>query len=148
MAKSKVGAVGGNEAGHLIASVSGVNNMTGTTAIVKVIDIDEVDNISFDVSWTGTPTGTFIVEVSNSYLPNPKDLSGQGTAGIRVGSWNPVTSTVDGAIVNPAGASGKCIFGFNPTKFAMAFSFMRLTYTNSAGTGQLDVWMSGKAIGA
>jgi hypothetical protein len=144
MAKSKIGALGGNEAGHLIGAF-GTNNMTGTGVISRIIDIDEIDNISFDCAWTGTPTGTFTVEVSNSFLPNTTNMNGTP---IRVGTWQSVTSAVDGTITNPAGSASNCLFGFNPTKLAMSCTYLRFRYTNTSGSGQLEVYVNGKAIGS
>jgi hypothetical protein len=143
MSKSKIGALGGSEAGHLIAA-RGANNMTGTNVLSVVIDIDEIDNISFDCAFTGTPTGTFTVEVSNSFLPNTTNMNGTP---IRAGTWQSVTAAVDGAIVNPAGAGSQCLFGFVATKIAMSCSYLRFKYTNTSGTGQLDVYVNGKALG-
>lgn len=146
MSKSKLGALGGNEAGHIISSgLPSANNMTGTATIGPVVlNIDEADEITFDAVWTGNPTGTWLVEVSNSLLPNGKDQNGTP---IRAGSWNSVVALVDGTMTNPAGSAGKAIFGFKLTNFVMGFTYLRISYTNATGAGALDVYMSGKAVG-
>ena len=143
MAKSKVGALGGNDAGHEIAAGA----MTGTNSLVFVLDVDEVDWLTFDIAYTGTPTGTFKVEVSNSYLPNRRDLSGASPSAIRAGSWKDMTSRLVPTLTNPAGAAGNQFVGFPMGDVAIGGSYVRFTYTNASGTGVLDVFVTGKAVG-
>jgi hypothetical protein len=148
MSKTKLGELGGNEAGHMISS-AGANNMTGTAVIGPVVlDISEIDLLSFDIGYTGTPTGTFKLEVSNSYIANRRDLSGVApNLPVRVGQWKDVTSRLVPALTNPAGAAGNQFVGIPLGDPVMAGSFVRLSYTNVSGTGQLDVYVTGKAVG-
>jgi hypothetical protein len=143
VAKSKIGALGGNDAGHAISA--GV--MTGVAVLQFVLDVDEVDWLTFDIGYTGTPTGTFKVESSNSYLPNKRDLSGIVVPPIRAGSWTNLTTRLAPAITNPAGAAGNQFVGFPMGDVAVGGSYVRFTYTNTSGAGVLDVFYNGKAIG-
>lgn len=141
MSKTKLGALGGNFAGGVI--VAGV--MTGTNVIGPVVlDIDEADILTFDISYTGTPTGTFKFEVSNSVLPNRTNLSGTP---VRAGSWKDLTSRLVPALTNPAGAAGNQFVGFPLGDVAMGATYLRVSYTNASGVGVLDVYMTGKALG-
>lgn len=144
MAKSKLGALGGSDAGHMI--IAGV--MTSVAVLVFVLDTDEADWLTFDITYTGTPTGTFKVESSNSYLPNRRDLSGAApNTPIRAGSWKDMTSRLVPAITNPAGAGGNQFVGFPMGDVAIGGTYVRFTYTNTSGVGVLDVFINGKAIG-
>ena len=50
----------------------GANNMTGTAVItsnpIETYPFD-INELSFEIQWTGTPTGTLTVEGSNQYDP-------------------------------------------------------------------------------
>jgi len=143
VAKSKVGALGGDDAGHMIKA--GV--MTGTNALVFVLDVDEIDWLTFDITYTGTPTGTFKVEASNSYLPDRRDLTGGTYTAKRAGSWKDMTSRLVPSIANPAGAGGNQFVGFPFGDVAIGATYVRFTYTNTSGAGVLDVFVTGKAVG-
>ena len=90
--------------------------MTGTNKISSApIDLLTMTGCAFQASWTGTPTGTFIVE----------------------GSIDGVTYSDIGAGIttNPAGSAGSMLVN----NVNMHFRYCRLSYTNATGVGSLTV---------
>lgn len=100
-------------------------------------NINRLPGLSYDLVWTGTPTGTFAVQVSNSYTQNP-----DGTTNA-AGSWNSLpTSAFVGTYPVPAGSSG---FGFLDVVGTEA-AWCRLLYTPSGGSGTLTVVVAAKVL--
>lgn len=76
-----------------------------------------MDNQGLEVTWTGTPTGTLSVMVSNSGI-NFYSLT-----------FNPV-------LTQPAGAAGGYAIDLNQ----VPFTYMMLKYVNASGSGTLTVY--------
>lgn len=89
-------------------------SLTSASSTVKYMD-----NVSYQVSWTGAPVGVIDVELSND-----------GS------NWSPLNLAI-----STAGGSPQFI-DVNQTGAAM----VRLTYTRNAGTGVLNVVMTAKEI--
>lgn len=94
-------------------------------------NMDQVSILSYGMKWTGSPTGSFDVQVSDDY----NDGSNGQTA--NAGTWNSLPMS---AVVSAAGSSGN---GFYDIAFTGA-SWIRLVYTRSGGTGVLNVLCSAK----
>jgi hypothetical protein len=104
--------------------------MSGTSVITsQITEIRGFDNVSYEMDFTGTPMGTFSVQVSNSYDPitNPN-----ATFIVLSLSPAPVASGSSGIIGIDINQSG--------------FKYIKLVYTNASGTGVLNAFISGKAI--
>lgn len=104
--------------------------MTGTSTITSLVtEIRGFDNIAYEIDFTGTPTGTFSVEVSNSYDPitNPNQVFIP-----LVLSPVPVASGTAGFIGIDINQSG--------------FQWIKLVYVNISGSGVLNSFVTGKAI--
>lgn len=104
--------------------------MTSTSTITSLItEIRGFDNIAYDIQFTGTPTGTFSVQVSSSYDPitNPNAIFIALTL-----SLVPVAS----------GSAGQIGIDINQS----GFQWIKLVYTNSSGSGTLNAFVSGKAL--
>ena len=76
---------------------------------------------SYQVSWTGTPTGVITVEVSNNY-DRIRDT----------GNWD--TLTLETAISQPAGGASNVLIDLT----WLPFQFVRLKYTRTAGSGTMQ----------
>jgi hypothetical protein len=91
------------------------------------------DNVGVELSWTGTPTGTFSVEVSVSY-----EQDSQGNV-INAGSWNALT-------LNPtpvaSGAAGSYYISLNQIEAP----WIRIKYTRTSGSGTLTSYIATKEI--
>ena len=93
--------------------------------------LNQKTGAGYDFTWTGTPTGVFSVEVSNTY-----SLNADGSAN-NAGSWTPITlsapiiasGSADNAFVNLAGLEAYAV---------------RLVYTATSGAGTLNAVICGK----
>lgn len=98
-------------------------------------NINGIPGASYDLVWTGTPTGTFQVQVSNSYQQGP-----EGEV-LNAGSWTTIPSTsFTGTYPTPSGSSG---FGFIDIVGTEA-AWVRLQYTAASGTGTLVAILAAK----
>lgn len=107
------------------------NTSMGASVISPPTIINYATGVGYDISWTGTPVGTFSVEISNTYSVDA--MGNQANAG----NWTAVTlsapitaaGTADNAFINLAGLEAYAI---------------RLHYTRTSGTGTLNATVSGK----
>lgn len=104
-------------------------SMTGTSTINSTaIKCTGFDSCSIQLSWSGTPNGTFVVQIPVTF-----DVSGGVTA------WGtlPVTNT-SGSTLTAAGSAGNHQIDVP----FLSFSDIRVSYTNSSSTGTLDAWIT------
>lgn len=93
------------------------------TIYTNILGIQQMDNVAIELTWTGTPTGTISVMVSNSGI-NFYALSG----------FNP-------ALIQPAGSAGGEGIQLSPISFRYIF----LQYTNVSGSGTITAYCQSKA---
>jgi hypothetical protein len=92
--------------------------MASTNTIYsQIIESSRMDNLGLEVTWTGTPTGTFQVMYSNSGLY------------FYALTFNP-------ALTQPNGSVGGYLVSVNQ----QPFKWLMLEYTNATGTGSLYVY--------
>lgn len=107
-------------------------DMSGNLTSIPT-NVEFLDNIALQLNFTGTPTGTFAVEVSIDY-----DQDSLGNI-LNAGNWIPLT-------LSPAPAatgSGASIFiELNQTPAR----WLRVTYTATSGVGSLDALISAKML--
>jgi len=105
-------------------SVAVSGTMTGTNVITSnPSNIENWDNIGFQVSWTGNAVGTLAVLCS-------------------IDGTNYFALTFSPALTQPAGASG----GFLINATQLPYPWVVFQYTNASGTGALKVWICGKDL--
>ncbi|HXB13347.1 MAG TPA: hypothetical protein VNZ45_15275 [Bacteroidia bacterium] len=105
--------------------------------ISPATNINLIPGISYDLQWSGSPVGTFQVQVSNSYSQN-SDGSVQTP-----GAWNTLPpSSFTGTYPVPAGSSGNGFLDVVGTECA----WVRLVYTATSGTGSLTVIPAAKVF--
>ena len=105
--------------------------MTGTSVITSSEqDCSGAKLISIELSWSGTPNGTFVVQRPATYNAN-------GT----VATWAtlPVTST-NGDTLTAAGSASTHQIDVT----VVCFTRVRVQYTNASSTGTLQAWVTVK----
>lgn len=91
----------------------------------------QLPSIGYTLSWSGTPTGSFTIEVCNDAQ---FEVDGSYIAG--TGTW------VALVLSNTITASGTADTAYIDIQIQTA-AFMRLHYTRSSGSGTLNVSISG-----
>jgi hypothetical protein len=87
---------------------------------------DRTEFVSIQATWTGTPTGSFTIQLSNDPTDNPSVVS----------NW----TDYSGSALAVAGAGGT-----NMWNMQCAAKWFRLNYNFTSGTGTLtSVWASSK----
>lgn len=115
-----------------------INAVSMVTSITSIpTNINRISGISYDVSWTGTPTGTFTVQVSNTYVQNE-----DGSTAV-IGNWNDLpSSSFQGTYPVPAGSAGHGMLDVVGTECA----WVRIIYTAASGSGNLTVVPAAKVL--
>jgi hypothetical protein len=117
--------------------------MTGTTTLTsKVTDIQYMDDIGYQFDWTGSPTGTFQVQISSTYA---QDLNKNVT---NAGTWIPLTITYWNGTSFINSTTVPASVG-TPIYLDLAFlsaPWIRAVYTNASGTGTLTATITGKMV--
>lgn len=104
---------------HIISS----GDMSAASVSSSAIDVSLQDSIGLELTWTGSPTGTITVNASNN------------------GS-NFYALTFTPSLTQPSGsASGIAVALTN-----YPFTYVKVTYTKSSGTGTLDCYLTSKDI--
>lgn len=93
--------------------------------------IQNISGIGYDIAWTGTPVGTFSVQVSNTVTLNPD--GSVNTAG----NWTTLTLS---SSIAPAGSADNAFINLAGVE-ALA---VRLVYTRTSSTGTLNATIAGK----
>lgn len=104
-------------------------SMTSTNVITSSAqNIQNFDNIALEISWTGTPTGTFalLASVSES-IPNA------------TGTFYTLTSP---SLTNPSGSAGGYVVSLNQ----FPYPYIQFKYTNATGSGTLNVYLFSKDL--
>lgn len=113
-----------------------VNNASMATSITSTpTNIQYLPGLSYDVSWTGSPVGTFSIQVSNTYQ------QASNGAVLQAGNWSTLpTSSFQGTYPIPAGSAGNGFFDLVGTEAV----WVRIVYNATSGTGNLTVVPSAK----
>ncbi len=126
-------------------TMSSVAVSSTTTYYSAISSILYQDTVGIELSWTGSPVGTFSVQVSNSYKPQLAQSEGSGAP--NNGIWtlvplvNPVTSVVSTTLSTSIGSP---IF-LNLNQLGAAW--IQIVYINSSGTGTINAMITAKSLG-
>lgn len=106
--------------------------VSGTTTYNSAaVDIECIDNVSFQIVGTSTATGSAKVQVSFDY-----NQDSQGNV-LNAGNWITKSTT---AIDFGTSLTYEIELNQSPAPY------VRLSYTNATNTGTLSVWVGGKAL--
>ena len=98
--------------------------MTGTAVLTsQTFNMQNLDNSGLQMEWTGSPVGTIAIK----------------------GSINNVTFhtlTFNPAFAQPNGGPAGELISLNQ----VPFPYIQVVYTNTSGTGTLNIWASGKDL--
>ena len=110
---------------QLVPTALATAHSTAATFTTPIATVKFSDNVGVQYTWTSTTAGTVTVELSL----NPTVLG-----------W--YTYTPAGTPTQPAGSPGTGWIEIPQTTAA----FVRVTYTRSAGSGAMDIWITAKAV--
>jgi hypothetical protein len=114
--------------------------MSGTNTITSAVtNISYKDSVAIQLQFTGTPVGTFSVQVSIDYRPQPSQTGDTGSPPSN-GTWVPLTLS---AVPVAAGSADQITIDMSQ----VAAPFVRVQYTNTSGTGTLNGFISAKSLG-
>lgn len=98
-------------------------------------NIQGLDNVGYQGTFTGAPVGTFSVQISMDYQPGTSPNSLPANAG----NW--ITLPLNPAIT-ASGTGDSFYIDLNQ----MSAPWIRLVYTKTSGTGTLNAFVVAKAI--
>lgn len=118
------------------SAAAGNQTMTGTNTIISLPStVLYRDTVAYQLQWTGSPTGTFGVQVSSDYNPGLPQSAGTQNNGI----WTDVTLA---PIPTTSGVSSGTI-----NLSQLGSGYVRCYYTNTTGTGVLTGYFTAKSLG-
>lgn len=101
-----------------------VENVSMATEVIsKVTDVTTVDNIGVQLTFTGTPTGSFFIEGSVNSV-----------------TWIPLSFTPAPSAI---GVGDDLLFNIKQFPYPK----IRVRYTPTSGTGVLNAWVFAKRLG-
>lgn len=107
--------------------------MSQSSITSAVSNIEFLDNIGLQLIFTGTPTGTFSVELSIDYQQDQ-----QGNV-INAGNWTAMSFSSSPVA---SGAAGTVYIDINQ----ISAPWMRVKYTKTSGTGTLQGYLTAKMV--
>jgi len=110
-------------------------DMSQSSITSSITNIQGLDNTGYQLNFTGTPTGTFSVQVSMDYQPGTSPNSQPANAG----NW--ISLPLSPAIT-ASGAGDVAYIDLNQ----LSTPYIRLVYTRTSGTGTLQAFVVSKAI--
>lgn len=105
--------------------LSGITSgtMSSTNTIyTNILGLRQIDNQGIEITWTGTPTGTISIMVSNSGI-------------------NFYALTFSPLLTQPAGSAGGYVIALT----AIPFQYMFIQYINASGSGSITAYSQCKA---
>lgn len=120
--------------------VAGDASLTSVTSTIT--NIEHLDNIGLQFSWTGSPVGTFAVQVS---VDHAQDTNGNVTV---AGSWTAIplsylsSGSMTTATTIPTSVGSPIYVDLNQ----LSAPWIRVVYTKGSGTGTLTGYITAKTI--
>lgn len=112
-----------NQTGSIPSGTKTGTMATTATIYSQIWDISRMDNIGCEVTWTGTPTGTLSVMVSNSGI-------------------NFYALTFSPVLTQPSGSADGYAIDLNQ----LPFKYLMFKYVNASGSGSLTIYNQSKDL--
>lgn len=113
---------------HALVDASMASDITSSATNILFLD-----NVSIQFNYTGTPVGTFDVQVSNDY---EQDSQGVIT---NVGNWISIPLN---PIPTASGSADQVVIDINQ----ISTPWLRIVYDATSGAGTLNMYISAKTI--
>lgn len=117
-------------------SVSGSASAALATFTSSVTAIRYLDNIGYQVNFTGTPQGVLQINACNDFNPQLPE-SGNPQNSSKNGTWITLTSLSMVSAVSP--------IGFNLNQ--VPFGYVQCQFLSSTASGVLTGWIAAKGLG-
>ncbi len=127
-----------SEPQFVINSVS-VSGLSGV--ISSISNIKYKDSVSVQVVWTGSMQGVCTIDGSLNYSSG---IPIQGPFGANSGDWVSLILSNNATSFNVGSST---LFPVLVNLNQLSFPYMRVTYTNSTGSGNISVYMMAKSLG-
>jgi len=115
--------------------VLSAGDMSQATLTSAVTATQLVDNIGYQINFTGAPVGIFAVQISQDYEPGRSPNSEP----VNAGNWISVPLS---PAITAAGSPDSAYIDLNQ----MSAPYVRIVYTRTSGTGVLNIYVTAKAI--
>lgn len=118
-------------------------DMSQASLTSSITEIQYLDDVGVQLTWTGSPVGTFAVQISADH--KRYDPTNQVTA---VGTWIPLVFTYWNGSIFVTDTSAPTSLG-SPIYLDLALlsaPFIRVVYTRTSGSGTLQCTVTGKMV--
>ncbi len=117
-------------------------DMSTASITSSITNIGQLDNIGIQLSWSGSPVGTFAIEISADHA---QDIEGNVTV---VGQWTPLVLTyfTGGVFITSATVPTSVGSPIYLDLTQLSAPWIRVTYTRGSGSGTLNAHITAKAV--
>lgn len=126
-------------------------NMASASVTSIGIDMNQQVVASISAAFTGSPVGTFKLQISNDIVPvaggslNTNGGGNYGAAGIPVGT-DPAANVVNWSDYTGSSQSISAAGNFTWNLLDMGYRWIRLVYTKTSGTGTVNAYITSKGV--
>lgn len=121
------------------AILSSVSISAPITVSSSVSAIKYLDSLSVQFNWAGNWTGNFSIDGSLDFAYGTPQT---GPGATNAGNWTSLTLSPSNTTIG-SGSVQPILVNLNQ----LAFPYMRVTFTNSSGTGAISAFIMGKSLG-
>jgi hypothetical protein len=111
-------------------------DMSQPSLTSQVVEIKNQDNVGIQLDWTGSPTGTFAIQISSNHK---QQQQGQDTDVTVPGSW---TTLPLNPAITATGSPDTAYVDLNQ----MSAMYVRVVYTMVSGSGTLNCVIVAKGV--
>ena len=119
-------------------------NMSVSSIVSSVSSIEFLDDVGIQLNWSGSPTGTFSVQVSADYSQDTSSPPNVTNAG----NWAPLVLTywTGSAFVTTTAIPTSLGSPIYLDLALLSAPWIRTVYTKTSGSGTLDAFITAKSV--